>query len=251
VNNLTVRADSKSFNLTLLFLITVSMFGLLLSIVFVVNPPKLADDFALRKTAVGSVFGAVCILGILGGLHPHSCSRILDFEKQDRNTPASSKSHGQAFQGHHPDCGSFSSHVLRIGENRFCATCSGLVFGAIITLFGTGAFFFGNVGMTEGLPLLASVGAVEVTLGLLHPTALRLKSYARFLAGTLFVVGTFLVLVSIEDAARSTLIDLFFVALSMLWILTKVSLSKWEHERICSQCPLESCNATRANKISN
>jgi hypothetical protein len=239
-----LRTSGKSFNLTLLFLVTVSIFGLVLLIVFVVNPPKLADDFAFRKAVVGSTFGAVCVLGIIGGLYPHSCSRILDFEKQGRNTPASSKSRGQTFQGHHPNCGSFSSHVLRIGERRFCATCSGLVLGAIITLFGIGTFFFGDVGMTEGLPLLVSVGAVEVTLGLLHPTALRLKSHARFLAGTLFVVGSFLVLVSVEVSARSTLIDLFFVALSVLWILTKVSLSKWEHQRICSRCPLESCSAT-------
>jgi hypothetical protein len=239
-----LRTGGKSFDLTLLFLITVSMFGLFLSIMFVVNPPKLADDFAFRKTVVGSTFGAVCILGIIGGLYPHSCSRILDFEKQDRNTPASSKSHGEAFEGHHPSCGSFSSHVLRIGERKFCATCSGLMFGAIITLFGTVTFFFGDVGMTEGLSLLVSVGAVEVALGLLHPTVLRLKSYARFLAGTLFVVGSFLVLVSVEGSGRSTLIDLFLVALCMLWILTKVSLSKWEHQRICSQCSSESCSAT-------
>lgn len=124
-------AGGKSFNLTLLFLISVSMFGLLLSIVFVVNPPKLVDDFAFRKSVAGSAFGAVCILGIIGGLHPHSCLGILDFEERDRNTPSSRKSHGQAFQGHHPTCGRFSSHVLRIGERSFCATCSGLVFGAI------------------------------------------------------------------------------------------------------------------------
>lgn len=237
-------AGGKSFNLTLLFLISVSMFGLLLSIVFVVNPPKLADDFAFRKSVAGSAFGAICVLGIIGCLYPHSCSAILDFEKRDRNAPSSSKSHGQAFQGHHPTCGPFSSHVLRIGKRRFCATCSGLLFGAIIALFGIGTFFLGNVGMTGELRLLVSVGAVGVTLGLLHPTVLRLKSFARFFASTLFVVGSFLVLVSIEDSTRNTAIDLFFIALSVLWILTKVSLSKWEHQQICSQCSSQSCTHT-------
>jgi hypothetical protein len=240
-----LRTRGKAFSLSLLFLISISIFGLLLSIVFVVNPPKLADDFALRKTVAGSAFGAVCILGIIGGLHPHSCSGILDFEKRDRNTPGSSKSHGQGFQGHHPACGSFSSHVLRIGERRFCATCSGLVFGAVVALFGIGTYFLANIEMTEELPLLVSVGAVGVTLGLLHPTVLRLRSLARFLAGVFFVVGSFLVFVSIEDSARNTSIDLFFVALSVLWILTKVSLSRWEHEQICSQCSLASCSACK------
>lgn len=238
-----LEAGGKSFNLTLLFLVSVSMFGLLLSVVFVVNPPKLADDFAFRKSVAGSAFGAVCVLGIIGCLYPHSCSAILDFEKRDRNTPSSSKSQGQAFQGHHPTCGRFSSHVLRIGKRRFCATCSGLMFGAIVALFGIGTCFLGNGGMTGELPLLVSVGAVGVALGLLHPTVLRLKSFARFFASTIFVVGSFLVLVSIEDSARNTPIDLFFVALSVLWILTKVSLSKWEHQQICSQCSSQSCSA--------
>jgi hypothetical protein len=238
-------AGGKSFSLTLLFLISISMFGLLLSIVFVVNPPKLVDDFALRKSVAGSAFGAVCILGIIGGLYPQSCSGILDFEKRYRNKPGSSQSHGKAFQGHHPACEHFSSHVLQIGGRRFCATCSGLVLGAFTALLGTGAFFLGNVGMTGELPLLVSVGAVGVTLGLLHPTVFRLKSFARFFAGTLFVVGSFLLLISVEDSARNTSIDLFFVALSVLWILTKVSLSRWEHQQVCSKCSSESCSAIK------
>jgi hypothetical protein len=243
-----LETGGKSFNMTLLFLVSMSMFGLLLSVVFVVNPPKLADDFAFRKAVVGSTFGAVCILGIIGGLYPYSCSGILDFEEQKTNTPSPSKSRGQAFQGHHPACGSFSSHVLRIGERRFCATCSGLVFGAIIALIGAITFFFGNIETTGELPLLVSVGAFGVALGLLHPTVFRLKSYARFFAGIFFVVGSFLILVGVDDSAKNTSIDLFFVALSVLWILTKVSLSKWEHQQICSQCSLESCSAAHANK---
>jgi hypothetical protein len=239
-------AGGKTFDLTMVFLISISMFGLILSMVFVASSSIPADDFAFRKIVAGSTFAAVCILGIMSGLYPTSCSGIFDLEREERNTPSYGKSHGRSFQGHHPNCGSFSSHVLRIGERKFCASCSGLVVGAVVALFGTGICFFGNVRLAVGTPLLASVGAFGVTLGLLHPTVLRLTSCARFLAGILFVAGSFLVFVSVENSARNTLIDLFFVALSVLWILTKISLSKWEHQRICSQCSLESCGAEHA-----
>jgi len=140
---------------------------------------------------------------------------------------------------------------MQISESRFCATCSGLVFGALVALLGTGFWFLENVRFTGEIPLLVSVGAVGVTLGLLHPTALRLRGYARFFAGALFVLGSFLIFISIESSTKNTSIDLFFVALSVLWILTKMSLSNWEHQRICSQCSLESCSGEHPNKRRN
>jgi hypothetical protein len=47
----------------------------------------------------------------------------------------------------------------------------------------------------------------------------------------------------VEEAAKSLSVDLFFVALSVLWLATKMSLSQWEHRRICARCSLTSCDA--------
>jgi hypothetical protein len=238
--------SGKSRNLTLLFLVFVSLFGLFLSIVFAVYPPKLEDNFAFRKAAVGSAFAAVCVTGIFAVLYPNSCSRILGFEKRDRNDRSPRRAHELALRGHHPTCEGYSSHVLCIGERRFCATCSGLLVGAIVVLVGIGLYFFGNLRIGDPPFILVSVGAVGLALGLFYPLMPRFRSgFIRFLASIPFAVGSFLILVSIEEAAANTSIDLFFVALSVLWIFTRVSLSQWEHQRTCSQCSLTSCTVKK------
>jgi hypothetical protein len=234
--------SGKPYNLTLLFLVSVSIFGLLLSIVFAVYPPKLEDDFAFRNIVVGSAFAAVCVLGILAVLYPGSCSGILNFEKRDRYEHSSRRAHEPALRGHHPTCERYSTHVLRIGDRRFCATCSGLLVGAIIVLVGIGMYFFGNLRIGEKPFIPVSVGAVGLILGLFYPFMPRFRSgFTRFFASVLFAVGSFLIIVSMEEATANTSIDLFFIALSVLWIFTKMSLSQWEHQRTCSQCSLVSC----------
>ena len=67
---------------TLMFLIFVSLFGLALSFVFVATSGGASTDgFGLRKPLVGSVFGALCILGAFAAIYPSSCSRVFDYEK--------------------------------------------------------------------------------------------------------------------------------------------------------------------------
>jgi hypothetical protein len=234
----------KPRNLTLLFMVSVSLFGLLLSIVFAIYPPKLEDNFAFRNMAVGSVFAAVCILGIFAVLHPDSCSGILDFGKRDGYERNARRVRELALRGHHNTCEGYSSHVLRIGDRRFCATCSGLLVGAIVVLVGIGLYFFGNLQIGETPFMLVSVGAVGLVLGLFYPLIPRFRDgFTRFSVSMLFAVGSFLILVSMEEAAANTSIDFFFIVLTILWILTKMSISQWEHQRICSQCSLASCAA--------
>jgi hypothetical protein len=236
-------ASGKPRNLTVLFLVSVSIFGLLLSIVFAAFPPKLEDNFAFRNTVVGSAFAAVCVLGIVAVLYPDPCSRILNFEKRDGYESSSRRAHESGLRGHHPTCEGYSTHVLHIGDKRFCATCSGLSVGAIVVLVGVGLYFFGNMRIAENPLMLASMGVVGLILGLFYPSVTPKfdNGFTRFSAGILLAAGSFLILVSMEEAAANTSIDLFFVVLSVLWILTRMSISQWEHQRTCSNCSSASC----------
>jgi hypothetical protein len=40
---------------------------------------------------------------------------------------------------------------------------------------------------------------------------------------------------------RNTSIDIFFILLSVLWLVTDTALSRWDHQRICSNCTSQSC----------
>jgi len=237
--------NSKLASLTLLFLVAVSFFGLTLAVVFAVNPPEAQDDFALRKPAVGSALAVVCVLGIFAVVYPASCAGIIGLKERGKTVHSFSRSRTTVLRGHHVTCEPYSTHVMRIGDKRFCASCSGLLVGAVIVLVCVGLFFFLNLKIGEKPFVPVLVGVIGVAAGLLYPVVpVKFQNgFTRFFAGVLLAVGSFLIVAGVEEAAKSLSVDLFFVALSVLWLATKMSLSQWEHRRICARCSLTSCDA--------
>lgn len=221
-----------------------SVFGLVLVILFATSPQIGEESFVWRKPLVGSAFAAVCTLGILGVFFPSKCSALfLVHRKEKKQDLRASHATALALRGHHPRCDHYSRHVLNVGRKRLCATCSGLFVGALIGLAGVGAFFFGNVQIRLNAMLAVAVGVVGVALGLLQSLLPRLQNgVTRLFTGTFFVAGTSLILIGIEEVTRSVSMDLFVVALSVLWLMTKISLSQRDHMRICSRCSSESCS---------
>jgi len=233
--------DVKHPNLVLAFLISVSIFGLVLSTFFVFNTSTLEDDFAYRNLVIGSAFAAVCLLGIFAALFPSSCLTLPQFWKSNRQDRSTLNIHETALRSHHPFCENYSTHILSIGNMKFCATCSGLLVGAILALLGTGLYFFGSLSIGDPA-ILVLTGAVGVSLGLLQSALPKFSGgLTRFFASILFVVGTFLMLAGIDMAVKNTAIDLFFIVLSVLWILTKITLSQRDHRLTCSMCSEKSC----------
>ncbi len=240
---LTLNRTSASY--TLLFLIAVSFFGLALAAVLVVYPLAAQDDFALREPVAGSALAVVCVLGIFAVLYPDSCAGIAGFKRQGETVHSFSGSRVKVLRGHHATCKPYVTHVLRIGNRVFCASCSGLLVGAVIVLVCIGLFFFGGLRISEEAFVPVLVGAVGVAAALLYPVVpVKLQNgFTRFLVGVLLPVGSFLVLAGVDEAAKSLSVDLFFVVLSVLWLTTKMSLSQWEHRKTCTECSLGSCVA--------
>jgi len=97
--------------------------------------------------------------------------------------------------------------------------------------------------MGQNAFLAVLVGALGVILGLLQsPLPILQNSVIRLFSSAFFVVGTFLILVGIEELANRTSIDLNLIVLTVFWLMTRISLSQWDHERICSKCTLDSCS---------
>jgi hypothetical protein len=240
--------DCKHYNLTLAFLITVSIFGLILSIFFVVNPSSVEDDFKFRNLTVGSTFIAVCVLGIFAGVFPSLSARNLSFEKRNEYSQSANAIHETTLRAHHPSCENFSTHILKVGNMKFCATCSGLIFGAVIVIFGTCLHFFGNFYIGEPF-ILVSLGTFAVISSLLQSALPKFSGgLTRFFTSTIFVIGCFLMLVSINEVTKNTSIELFFVALCVLWIFTKIALSQRDHQQTCLNCSIESCRRYKKGK---
>jgi len=239
----------------LLFLTGASFFGLFLIGILAFNPPVAVESFPWRKPVIGSIFGSICILGSLAALFPKECSGTLHFRKEE--APVNKYSCSQesdlasyrvrfAVRGHHPDCGNFSAHVFRISNRTFCTSCTGLLLGALISLVANILYFSNGwqIGQ-ESLPM-AYFGILGVSFGLLQfPLFKNRKSPLRFLLNSFFVLGAFLILVGIDTLVHSVALDLFLILLIVFWIFTRISLSQWDHKRICYPCNVTTCEFRR------
>ncbi|MCP8307523.1 MAG: hypothetical protein H3Z53_06305 [archaeon] len=230
----------------LLPLIVLSFLGLFIFVILVFSPPVNYEYFLFRKTIVGSVFGLICILGIVAVLSPKECSKIFYYRKERSSLDKKYISQENWFSnntslilglkimhGHHPGCEKFSSHEFRIKDKTFCAGCTGLLLGALISLFGTFIYFSNNLYIS---PFFISIGLLGVALGLLLPLINLQRTILRLSLNAFFIFGIFLILIGIDTIVQSVFIDLLLISFSIFWLFTRISLSQWNHQRICHEC---------------
>ena len=231
-----IRSDIK-------YQLLVSFTGLLLLVVLTFFPPTVTGDVPWRKPVIGSIFSSICVLGILAVFSSNKCLKIFNIGKKKKAVGSDSAklvSHGMsnALQGHHPTCGRFAAHIFRIKGKTFCAACVGLLLGGLLALAGAAVYFFGDWRAAEHSSLMVLLGIVGVSFGLLQ---FKFKNLIRLSVNTFFVLGTLLILIGIDELVHSLIFDLFVVSLIIFWLFTRISLSQWDHERICSDCEIESC----------
>ncbi len=234
----------------LLFLMCVSFFGLFLVGILTFNPP-VAESLPWRKPVIGSVFGSICVLGSLAALFPKKCLGAIHPKKEENPVKRYRSSQESNFRkrgvrfavrGHHPDCGNFSGHVFKVGNRTFCTSCTGLLLGALISLIANILYFSDAWQLDQKSLPTVYFGILGISFGLLQfPFFKNRKSPLRFLLNLFFVLGAFLILVEIDTLVQSTVLDLFLMLLIVFWIFTRISLSQWDHKRICSACNVATC----------
>jgi len=215
----------------LMFTISVSIFGILIVLMFAFNPPLINEKFFWRKPFVGSLFSLICILGIFAALFPKQCSKTFHFQKSEMNFTSHQIS--ATSKGHHPDCGEFSAHVIQVGGYTICAACTGLLLGAIIAFIATAFFFFDELRIGEMSFPAVMIGVIGLVLGFFQ---LKFRGIIRSMLNLFFVFGAFLILIGIDELVKSLIVDLFLTVLIVFWLLTRIRLSQWDHMRICINC---------------
>jgi len=223
--------SSIRHNFILLFIISVSVFGVVIALLFAFNPPMTNENLFWRRPLVGSVLGLICILGIFAALFPKECSNVFHFRREQANFASHQVS--ATSKGHHPDCEEFSAHVIHIGGYTLCTACTGLLFGALIALIGTFFYFFGDWHLGKMSFLVVLIGAIGLVLGFFQ---LKFRGFIRLMLNALFVIEALLILVGIDELSHNLSVDLFITLLIVFWLFTRIQLSKWDHRRICNNC---------------
>lgn len=232
------RRTSRILSLAYL---SVSLSGLFLLALLTLNPPTWIVNTPFHKQVIGSIFVVICLLGIILGVSPSRLSRNTHIRRQKKYEEARQANSKTTFIGHHPVCGNFSSHVLKIWGKTRCAGCTGLITGAIISLVGSLIYFFLDFHVGEAATLVFWLGFGCVVCGLLQYHVFMKQSLFHFLVNVVFVIGAFLLLVGVNEGTGSPVLEAYLFTLIIFWIITRITLSQREHEKVCAACGLKSC----------
>jgi hypothetical protein len=230
------------------FMIVCSLLGLFIILLMAVYPPATMPDYFWRKPFVGSVFFLICAVGSLVAVSPGSCSATHRMQMIEASKDSGVKTGSPvSSEGHHPDCGRFSGHTVQFRGASHCAACTGLLIGGVIGMGLTVLyFFFGASAGFLGFPVLL-MGLLGPVLGLVQ---FKFKGWTRLSANVLFVLGSCLMLIGIDQLVGSVFVDVYLTGLIVVWIITRVMISQWDHYRICLSCGF-SCRKKRKVGVSS
>ena len=202
----------------------------------------------LSRQPVTFLFITICCLGATAALLPSKCSRIFHQTQPNHKRLPQSDSGDESFQkrilwsGHHPTCGCYTTHVVQIRGKTYCAGCIGLLTGASLAIAGSLTYSLQIISVVEEATPLFWAGSFLVLLGLLqYARPLMMNGWVHYLLNTIFVSGTFLLLVGVIEINGTLFVETYFLFILLYWILTRVALSNVEHQRICQQCESTSC----------
>jgi len=215
----------------IVFFLAVSAFGLVISASLLGNSAPFPSEFSGRRALVALAYGTVCVAGILAALFPVACSgflgiqRSLAEDKGSLETGATRVYSLLLLHGHHPAGSDKRSHELWLRGKSYCATCYGLLTGAIASLTAIVAFALSGWADGHFAYTLYSVGVVVVILGLVAGLVLRIDARTRFALAAVFVLGTCIMLVATDVLTQNFIADVFVVLLAVFWLLSRISLS--------------------------
>ena len=216
------------------FVVVVSIFGLVISTALLRNPAPLSAGADGRRILVALAYDLVCIMGMLAVLFPVACSGALGARFSFAEAPERFGIRATRFlgllvvHGHHPSGSESTKHELLLRGRSFCATCYGLLTGAVVSLATiTGFAVSGWLGWIGNYPayLVYYVGVTAVITGLTQTLMPQAGAKARFLLAFVFVGGTGLMLLATDLLTANLMADLFVVVLAIFWLLSRISLS--------------------------
>jgi len=197
-----------------------------------VGPDNGNDLTTMERMAVASAFILICTLGMLSGLDFVSFARRKEqlIPREQARTPS-----GPRRVGHHPDCEGFRDHTIGLRGRIYCCGCLSLAFGSGIAIcLMTMLMLFTNIAPTNG-PHLVLLGLLIVTIAFVDAWVHR-QRWVHILTNVLLPVGFLLMTVGVTEATGDGALGLVAVLISVLFMDTRISISRWKHEEICRRC---------------
>ncbi len=129
-------------------------------------------------------------------------------------------------------------------ETKYCAGCTGLFIGALIAVIGTIIYNFYGISDAHDGRLIFFIGFITLFVYLFQDLLLDINlNLAKFFFNMILVLGSFMILIGINELNSNIFIQLFFMVLVFIWIFGRIASSEKKHNEICDKCTTKSyCN---------
>jgi len=200
-----------------------------------------------ERRIVVTPLNVACALGISMALRPNWRRRWFGEEGavDEGAADADGPPPGPRRRGHHPECETFASHTVTWRGRVRCAGCTGLAIGAFAVIVLGIAYVRSPTSITwaPGTSLVLA-GVSLVAVDLFAAWAGGIDPRANMALNGLMVMGFAFVSIGMLEATGDWLWGLVGVVFSVLWMDTRIQLSRWNHAATCTVCP-EACAAYR------
>ncbi len=203
-----------------------------------------------RKFVIGSVFIAICVLGLIAAIFPSKCMTKKPVSELENDTDdviyeleGSSLLCGVSiYHAHHPACDQFDPHEFIIKRKSICAGCLGLSIGAMTSIIYSVLYFGGVSSPTISLaPYFIVFGTLSNLTMFGRYFLPTIGSTVRIILHIAMVLGSTFLIIGIDLIGQNYLFDYLAILLVLIWLRTKLLLTKWEHNNVCKMCS-DPCN---------
>lgn len=210
--------------------------AVLLLLILLMNSSDSPTIHNLEKMFIGGVFISSCLFGLSLALRPNWFKRIMKQGSQNLNQRIHRMTTRKR-QGHHPDCRQFKSHTIIIKDRILCAGCTGLALGSILSIFLALIYlsFFNDI-PSYIVFLLTIIGMVLIAIAYVEIILPKRKPSVHMMSNIILVLGFLFVIVGVFQVTGNVIYGIFALAISFLWLDTRIQLSNWRHTLICKYC---------------
>jgi hypothetical protein len=188
-----------------------------------------------EKLFVAIVFIASCLFGISLAIYPNWWRT-----KSHQINHASKVKEGKikrSFQGHHPDCNTFKSHIIFIKNKPRCAGCLGLALGSLVSILLMALYLF----LPYRLPIATSyillmLGIFALLLVYGEIILNKRHTLLHIIINSLLVLSFLVITISVVEITKGPVYGILTILICFLWLDTRIHLSNQQHKNICASC---------------
>lgn len=187
------------------------------------------------KLIIGLFFIFSCLIGISLAIYPGWIKRKIKTKSQ--NTTKNKQKNVRKREGHHPDCSKFKGHTLKTKNKVYCAGCLGLAIGCIISIVIVIIYVLITLNYSSDIfQYLILIGFIIIGFVFIEILINNRNIFIHILSNSLLVISFLIILISITELTKSISYGIICIVLSILWMDTRIQLSKWHHSTICKKC---------------